>query len=461
MEEILDAAIDPKHLSKNERQYCLEILEQILQSDTTPYDAYFSSKPTPGSIVEDIAEASAQIVAIEKQIRRLLVENKGEVLRKVLGDSSGSKLTDIRNELDQLWELDEGAGAKEEEHKNSNESIEHDSAVKAIFDQEQNVQKGQDDQFHMALKKLKQRVSQNEAHAPGSLGELASVLENLNSITDLMELPFLARTCIRTGHYQEVVMLYTHTKSLQLKFPGSSIVKQVCDSVLDEITTTMLTGLVKLLSTNVTVNSIKKILNYLAAIPPFDDTESSLLLRVFLYMRFDFIQREIASYSLKMDPPNDSLIEMMVKRKIEVLREYAYMSSSVFTEMFTSHLEPICIKLADELKPEEDTKTIEATTTTTTTTRKDDTPIETNLLILQFVNQCVSWLLDDLSEAGLQGKLNDSVCLQLVYCSFRLHDLNQNYHKLFLNKLHESNLFTASQIKNAIQKRRELASKYS
>lgn len=465
MDEILDAAIDPTHLSKDERRYCLELLEQILQSDTTPYDAYFSSKPTPGSIVEDIAEVSARIVSIEKQIKRLLVENKDEVLRKVLDDSSAGKLADIQNELEQLWELDENTEAKAKESEGSDEITEHDSAVREIFDQEQHVQKKQDDQFHIALKKLKQRMSQNEANAPGSLGDLASVLENLNSITDLMELPFLARTCIRTGHYQEVVMLYTHTKSLQLKFPGSSTVKQVCDSVLDEITTTMLTGLVKLLSTNVTVNSIKKILNYLAAIPPFDDMESSLLLRVFLYMRFDFIQREIASYSLKMDPPNDSLIEMIVKRKIEVLREYAYMSSGVFTEMFASHSEPVCIKLATELTPEEDRQstddTTDDTTAATATIPKRDAPVETNLLILQFVNECVSWLLNDLSQAGLQGKLNDSVCLQLVYCSFRLHDLNQNYHKLFLNKLYESKLFTASQIKTAIHKRKELASRYS
>lgn len=460
MEEILDAAIDPNQLTRDERRYCLQILEQLLQSDTTPYDMYFSSKPIPGTIVEDIAEVSAEIVSIEKEIRRLLVENKEEVLRKVLGDNSGSKLTDIRNELDQLWELDEGTGAKKEVNadKDSDGIIEPDSAVRDIFDQEQNAQQKQDDQFDMALKKLKQRVSERESHLSGSSGDLTSVLENLNSITDLMELPFLARTCIRTGHYQEVVILYTHTKSLQLKFPGSSTVKQVCDSVLDEITTTMLTGLVKLLSTNVTVNSIKKILNYLAAIPPFDDTESSLLLRVFLRMRFDFIQRELASYSLKMDPPNDSLIEMMVKRKIEVLREHAYMSSSIFTEMFTSKLEPVCIQLTQELQPQEEEEDEEKTDTTR---KNDTTPIKTNLLILQFLNECINWLLDDLLNAGLQGKLNDSVCLQLVYCSFRLHDLNHNYHNLFMNKLYESNLFTSSQIRNAIQKRRELASRYS
>lgn len=450
MEEILDAAIEPESLSKDERQYCLGIVEQILQSDTTAYHTYFSSKPIPGSIVEDIAEVSAQIVSVEKQIKKLLVENKSEVLPKVLGDSSGSRLADIRDELDQLWELDEDVETKNKDQNTSNKNEEHDSVLEDILDQEQSVQKRQDDQFHMALRKLKQRVSQNEAYNSGSLGELAIVLENLNGITDLMELPFLARTCIRTGHYQEVIMLYTHTKSLQLKFPGSNTVKQVCDSVLNEITTTMLTGLVKLLSTNVTINSIKKILNYLAAIPPFDDTESSLLLRVFLYMRVDFIRKEIASYSFSTDPPNNLLIEMMVKRKIEVLREYAFMSLSIFTEIFILKLEPICIELADELKPEDEHDN-----------KREETTIQTNALILQFVNECVGWLLSDLCDAGLQDKLNESVCLQLVYCSFRLHDLNQNYHKLFLNKIYESNLFTASQIKSAIQKRRELASRYS
>ena len=75
---------------------------------------------------------------------------------------------------------------------------------------------------------------------------------------------------------------------------------------------------------------MKKILKYLAAIPPFDNKDSSALLNVFLSVRFRFIQKEVASYSLKIDPPNESLLEMMVKRKIEVLREHIYMSLNVF-----------------------------------------------------------------------------------------------------------------------------------
>lgn len=440
MDVILNNAIDLQLLSKEERSYCLNLLEDILQSETRPYDAYFSSSPKPNSIVEEIAEVSANVVALERQIKQLLVENKSEVSRKVLGDNSRNRLADIRSELDQLWELDEDTGGKTV----SKEEL----AFEEILDPEGSMKKRQDDQFQLALNKLRQRVSQSEEHVPGSLGDLASILENLNSITDLMELPFLTRTCIRTGHYQEAVMLYTHTKSLQLKFPGSDIVKQVCENVLNEITTTMLTGLAKLLSTNVSVNSIKKILNYLSAIPPFDNTESALLLRVFLHMRFNFIQKEIASYSLNMDQNNESMVEMMVKRKIEVLREYAYMSSNVFMEMFSFPTDPLCINLATELIPDE-------------APAKEDMPIETNALILQFINECIGWLLRDLVDAELEGKLSDSVCLQLVYCSFRLDDLNQNYHKLFLNKIHESQLFSAAQIRNAIQKRRELASRYS
>lgn len=440
MEVILSNVIDPNLLNNEEKSYCLNILEEILQSETRPYDAYFSSKPTPSSIVEEIAEVSANIVSLEKRIRQLLVEHKSEVLHKVLGDSSRTRLANIHDELDQLWELDE--------EKNDKTISKDELAFEEILDPEASIKKTQDDQFQMALHKLRQRVSKNDDNSTGSPGDLACILENLNSITDLMELPFLSRTCIRTGHYQEAVMLYTHTKSLQLKFPGSATVKQVCENVLNEITTTMLTGLAKLLSTNVSVNSIKKILNYLAAIPPFDNTESALLLRVFLHMRFNFIQREISSYSLKLDEANESLTEMMVKRKIEVLREYAYMSANVFMEMFSFPTEPLCINVAEELKIEG-------------ASFKEDTPVDTNALILQFINECIEWLLKDLLNAGLKGKLTDSVCLQLVYCSFRLDDLNQNYHKLFLNKIHESDLFSAEQLRNAIQKRRDLTSRYS
>lgn len=446
MDVILNDLVDQHSVTDNtDRQFCLEILNETLQSDSRSYEDFFSSRPTAGSIVEDIAEVDAHISVIERKIRAFLLENKTAVVESVLSNSKGSVLSDIRKELEQLWELDNETVSTSTDTKDDDKK---ELMIDEFLEQNDTTNKEQDDQFHMALQKLKKRVTKSDDDTGRYEGSLATVLENLNNATDLMELPFLSRTCIRTGHYQEAVMLYTYSKSLLVKFPGSTIVAGICHNVLTETTTTMLAGLVKLLSTNVNVNSLKKILNYLICIPPFDGNDKSSLLQVFLHMRFIFIQREISSYSLDIERPNESLLEMMVKKQIEVLREYTHMSMSVFMEMLQCTKEPISIPLNKDLTPQQQETSKE-------------TSIETNPLMLHFTNECIRWLLKDLCDAKLEGKLSDSVCLQLVYCSFRLHDLNANYHHLFLNRIHESKIFTVEQLKHAIEKRRELASKYS
>ena len=93
----------------------------------------------------------------------------------------------------------------------------------------------------------------------------------------------------------------------------------------------------------------------------------------------------------------------------------------------------------------------------------------TSLPMLQFVNRCLSFLLSQIKSQIKQNKQGssptrtntDSICLQLVYCSFRLNDLNPNYHNLFLNKILETELFSVEQIVGGIVKRCELASRFS
>lgn len=425
-------------LEKSELEYCSGLLDEVLQSDTKDYGDYFSSRAVHGSIVEDIAEVDAQISVIERKLRTLLVENKELVIREVLDNEGaiGSRLASIRQELEQLWELDNDTRPE----KNTDE----------FLAPEDPLEEKQEDQFQNALKRLKHRVAQNERDS--SDVDLAIVLENVNKTTDLMELPFLARTCIRTGHYQEAVMLYNYSRSLTVKFPTSSLIEGIHRNVSKETTTTMLTGLLKLLSTDLTANSLKKILNYLASIPPFDGKDKSSLLQVYLYMRYNFIQRECSTFPIDVERSNDTLLEMMIKKRIEVLREHTYNSISVFMEHYQFTTVPVAINLDQRLRESK------------LQTDEGPAPVaesKTSLLMLQFVNECIGSFLRELSEARLQDKLSDSVCLQLIYCSFRLRDLNHNYHNLFLNKICESKLFNMERLQHAIEKRRELASKYS
>ncbi|CAI4664913.1 CLN_G0040070.mRNA.1.CDS.1 [Saccharomyces cerevisiae] len=604
MELILNSLISDD-LTEEQKRLSLDFLQDILQSNTKDYESYFSSRAVPGSITEDIAEIDAELSALDRKIRKTLLDNKSQIIGNILENDDRAQLDDIAKSLEQLWELDTNIN-KAADRNVTNDDINNESVSIDDFledDKEDNdtgrimttesnnmARKKKEDEFHKALSRLRNRISTKEDDKDDIRSDtLVTVLENLDSITDLMELPFLARTCIRTGHYQEAVMLYTHTTSLRSRFPGSTIVDEVCEKVLNEISTTMLSGLVKLLSTNVSVNSLKKILQYLNSIPPFDGKTNKSLLSVFLAMRYKFITDEIASYPLDVESSNESLIEMMVKRKIEVLREHVYMSLNVFLKSFLYDTNDLEIPFPEELEstvlringtneekeieekekktkkeeyqkqdsvanneedvtenksiedvqeevqgkvegeddgaerkteneienetvnktedkaekekeeevntkdnkaekeeeeinkvevtPEEPSKSIDNKAekeeeeinkvevtpeepSKKIRTSKRENKIPTNAVMLQFVDKCITYVLKDLTRGLNSIKLSDSVCLQLVYCSFRLCDLNRNYHHLFLKKINDTSLFTTEQLARAIDKRAELASKY-
>ena len=532
METILDDLITDSSTSTIEadRAYYLQVLEETLQSETRDYTKYFSSRAVDGSIVEDIAELDAEISILERNVKSVLVSNKDAVKQELFSKSEGVvMLEEIKESLEQLWEIDNSenkSGVKKTGESNDELSIEEFLESK---DQElmvdgsgsgSKMSTGKDnesgssssradgnDEFHKALRQLRSRVSQGASNYNGSTNTttatnrlysgsngLASVLENLPSIIDLMELPSLARICIRTGHYQEAIMLFTHTNTLRLKFPESVIVDKICDSVANEITTTMQTGLVKLLATNLSVNSMKKILKYLGSIPPFykqtnlaswgktDSIDSNnqkiddSLLLVFLEMRARFIEGEVMSYSVdnssssssstSSEPSSESLLEVVIKRQIEVIREHIYMSLNTFMKSNEVNLTPILIPINKAFLQTE-----------IITNASDGKPFfefhnsqtPTSLPMLQFVNRCLSFLLSQIKSQIKQNKQGssptrtntDSICLQLVYCSFRLNDLNPNYHNLFLNKILETELFSVEQIVGGIVKRCELASRFS
>ena len=559
MESILQELVNTNTLkNKAEEKYCLEALQSILQSETTDYANYFSSRAESGSIVEEIAEVDAQMATLEKQVRAQLIDNKDYVTNTILSKSRDTiMLEKIGYEVEQLWELNSSNADKNEAATapaaatTDNDSLLDEFLNETTDDASNTASKtksknnADDDEFYRALQTLRQRVmKKNEMSKVNSTASLASIFENLSSITDLMELPSLAQTCIKTGHYQEAIMLYTHTTSLKTKFPDSSIISDISASVQDAVGTTMLTGLVRLLCTNLTINSIKKILQYLIAIPPFSENNLDALLIVYLASRLQFIQGEIESYSSEETNVNNSLLEISAKRQIEVIREHIYMSLTVYSKIFDVPTADLLIALdsrlcdtegPSEISPEdtesgeaeenkdnteeltdksdtsktpkdkveekaeekaeeqveeqveekteeksgeklgekaEDDKEMSTDKPDTTTEKQpvvskkpspDSLPVKTNPLMLNFVNDCLNFLLEKLQEIHKRdaSTINNSTCLQLVYCSFRLNDLNRNYHHLFLNKILETSLFTATQVHSAVVKRTELASKYS
>lgn len=199
---------------------------------------------------------------------------------------------------------------------------------------------------------------------------------------------------------------------------------------------------------------MKKILSYLEAIEPFDTNIRSLQ-QLLLTMRYKFVTEEIESYQILKDT-NDSVKEMLIKRKIECIREHVYGTVSVFNSLFQSETKCMYIPLLDQVEPISKDLADSQDTKDETATKK--TEFETSLPLLKFINECTNYLTDQLH--GHKDYLTESVCLQLVYCSFRLGDANLNYHNLFMNKLLEKGLFSQAVLESAIAKRLELAARY-
>lgn len=389
------------------------------------YDDYFTSEPLPGSIIEDIAEYNAEISKLERSLKSELTKEKGNLLDILLSSNWNSTLAEISTQIDQLWELH-----RDEEDEDGGDINESSN------DKTPNSSTESEDAFHEALDKLR------HLHLTERDTSLVQVLNNIDKINDILELPTLISTCIRTGHYQEALMLYSYSKNLEKKFPNVELIRIVVKRIQEVISTRMLNGLVKLLSTNLTLSSMKKILSYLEALDPLD-TNPTVLQQLLLTMRYKFVTEEIDSYHIA-DDTGKSVKEMLIKRKIECVREHVYGTIAVFNSLFQSETKAIYIPLLIVDQQDEPSTT--------------DSAVETSLPLLKFINECSNFLIQHLSLH--KQYLTESVCLQLVYCSFRLCDANQNFHHLFINKLLESSLFTKEALNLAIAKRLELAARY-
>ncbi|SCU98723.1 LADA_0H14972g1_1 [Lachancea dasiensis] len=428
--DALNVLLDGAEIPASDDGAVESFLMSKLQSKDS-YDAYFTSLPLQGSIVEDIAEVQAQLSVLERELRSELVQNKEEVCDSLSNQDIELQLDLILEQIDQLWELEnpELPAAEAPDVFASLQMPSNERASKGM------------DEFQVALQKLKQQArDETGRNSDTKRDNLGLVLTNWNALNELLELPTLASTCIKTGHYQEALLCHSHARSLVYKFPAVSIIRHIADAISHEVRTTMLQGLVKMLQQNISANPMKKILTYLLSIPPFD-TNPQALLQVFLTMRYKFVCAEMDSFSIT-ELANETMGELLVKRKIEAFREHVFNAISILqiqSEAFNlkSYEEAsISIPLLGEPRK----------------------AIHTNPLILMFVETCCDALIASLRSH--QSFLSVSVCLQLVYCSFRLADSNSNYHHLFINKIREAELFSSDELIAAMDKRRELANKY-
>ncbi|CDR37549.1 CYFA0S01e11936g1_1 [Cyberlindnera fabianii] len=326
-----------------------EILHYLHDLSSIGSKDYLSSvPPTPGmdiqeerTLVQDIAELEAAQRSIDTQLKSVIVQSQQVIIdnKKELAHAESLFKSDFNSNLrallrtfteDDLEEMSDAPDPDLQELEADLEPSDKDRTFKAI------------------VARVKDMIAQDSGEKENN--HLSVVLENMEQILSILELPSLTGACIKAGYYSEALEISSYTRRLAIRFPKSDLVKEVEMGIQSEMSH-MLIGLIRLLRTNLKQSSVIKIVSYLRRIQPFSQAKDAdeQLKRILLHARFQFIKYELESLT----PLKDSeLHEKFLKRSIEVIREHCFGSimafKNVFPDVNESEMGPVVIEIEEE-----------------------------------------------------------------------------------------------------------------
>ncbi|EMG47521.1 COG8 Conserved oligomeric Golgi complex subunit 8 [Candida maltosa Xu316] len=165
-----------------------------------------------------------------------------------------------------------------------------------------------------------------------------TILNKIDSVLDILELPTLCKLCILQGNYQESLEISIYIQSLMIRYPKITLFQQI-NQQIDQELQVMVKGLIKLLNTNLKQNHVLKIFQILNKL--FDTSRNSdlVLIKIYLNSRFKFILNEVSS--LKPLIKFNKLTYL--KRYIEIYREFIFSSLSVYNIIFKNNSQDVII----------------------------------------------------------------------------------------------------------------------
>lgn len=173
-----------------------------------------------------------------------------------------------------------------------------------------------------------------------------SVLSNIDSVLDILELPTICKLCILQGNFQESLEISMLAQTLVIRFPKLAIFRTI-QSQVDQELQLMVKGLIKLLNTNLKQNNILKIFQILNKPDLIENSTNDLheqdkavkatrknkfLKMIYLNARFKFITNEISN----LKPILSFNKQTYLKRFIEIYREHIFSSLSIYNAIFSS-----------------------------------------------------------------------------------------------------------------------------
>lgn len=165
----------------------------------------------------------------------------------------------------------------------------------------------------------------------------SSILANIDSILDLLELPTLCKICILQGNYQEALEISVVSRNLIVRFPKIPAFAKIYDQIKLELNT-MVKNLIKLLNTNLKQNNLIKIFNILSKLNLVNFNEKDIinssnitertrfLKMIYFNSRFKYIINELST----LNPLIKFNKFTYLKRFIEVYRSELYHCLSMF-----------------------------------------------------------------------------------------------------------------------------------
>lgn len=182
-----------------------------------------------------------------------------------------------------------------------------------------------------------QHRPQYAAPAPplAAVVQARSILDNLGTLNDLLELPLQIQRCVRQGKHQEALEIHSFAKRLVIRFSLTAaadssghrvnVLNHVLEQVQAELHEMML-GLVQTLSLDAKQLVLIKTVHTLARLAPFSGAARALdqLKVLYLDARAGFVAREFSYLEPLLRTGLVGNLERYLKRAIEIVREHGY-----------------------------------------------------------------------------------------------------------------------------------------
>ena len=254
----------------------------------------------------------------------------------------------------------------------------------------------------------KNQESKNTSHNSNNDDDVSKILYNLDNVIQILELPSITNTLIKSANYSECIEISSFIQRLSIRYNDLEIISHIKENVSYEIND-MVKRLSNLLSGNLKQSSIMKIMSYLKRIIP----DKWKLKTIFLNLRYKFI---IDEFDTLIPLKNSKLIEKYLKRVLEVFREFTFQTVITFESIFDKDTE----------------------------------------MIHSFIISIVNSLMDILDEnlINIKEESIDSTILQLLYCSQSLARVGGDFTSILLHRL--PNPLTREQILTTMTKQRHL-----